>query len=71
VCSSDLARTDANSKAAHEQLLDKAKNGKIDVYFVGDSITRRWDATDYPDFLANWKENFKGWIEVARTRIAR
>jgi lysophospholipase L1-like esterase len=56
-----IARTDANSKAAHEQLLEKAKNGKIDVYFVGDSITRRWGATDYPDFLANWKENFHGW----------
>ena len=28
---------------------------------LGDSITRRWRATDYPDFLANWKENFHGW----------
>jgi lysophospholipase L1-like esterase len=41
--------------------LAKAKQGKIDVYFVGDSITRRWGATDYPQFLANWKENFFGW----------
>jgi lysophospholipase L1-like esterase len=56
-----VARTDANSKKAHEQLLEKAKKGRIDVYFVGDSITRRWGATDYPDFLANWKENFHGW----------
>jgi lysophospholipase L1-like esterase len=56
-----VARTDANSKTAHEQLLEKAKKGKIDVYFAGDSITRRWGATDYPDFLANWKENFHGW----------
>jgi lysophospholipase L1-like esterase len=56
-----VARTDANSKTAHEQLLEKAKKGKIDVYFTGDSITRRWGATDYPDFLANWKENFHGW----------
>jgi len=56
-----VARTDANSKIAHEQLLVKAKKGKIDVYFAGDSITRRWGATDYPDFLANWKENFHGW----------
>ena len=56
-----VARTDANSKTAHEQLLEKAKKGKIDVYFVGDSITRRWGATDYPDFLANWKANFHGW----------
>ncbi len=37
------------------------KNGRIDVYFVGDSITRRWRATDYPQFLANWNENFFGW----------
>jgi lysophospholipase L1-like esterase len=54
-------RTDANSKTAHEQLLAKAKTGKIDVYFEGDSITRRWGATDYPQFLANWKKNFHGW----------
>jgi lysophospholipase L1-like esterase len=56
-----VARTDANSRAAHEQLLEKARKGRIDVYFVGDSITRRWGATDYPDFLANWKQNFHGW----------
>jgi len=31
------------------------------VYFVGDSIARRWGATDYPELLANWKENFFGW----------
>jgi lysophospholipase L1-like esterase len=56
-----VARTDPNSRTAHEQLLEKAKKGRIDVYFVGDSITRRWGATDYPDFLANWKQNFFGW----------
>jgi lysophospholipase L1-like esterase len=56
-----VARTDANSRTAHEQLLEKARKGRIDVYFVGDSITRRWGATDYPDFLANWKKNFHGW----------
>ncbi len=56
-----VARTDANSRTAHEQLLEKAKKGRIDVYFAGDSITRRWGATDYPDFLANWKQNFHGW----------
>ena len=55
-----VARADANSKTAHEQLLAKAKAGKIDVYFLGDSITRRWGATDYPDFLANWKKHFHG-----------
>ncbi|MBL9199142.1 MAG: hypothetical protein JNL39_01495 [Opitutaceae bacterium] len=54
-------RTDANSRLAHEQLLAKAKQGRIDLYFIGDSITRRWGATDYPDFLANWKSHFHGW----------
>jgi lysophospholipase L1-like esterase len=56
-----IARTDANSRTAHEQLLEKARKGRIDVYFVGDSITRRWGATDYPDFLENWRKNFHGW----------
>ena len=54
-------RTDANSLVAHAQLLAKAKQGGIDVYFEGDSITRRWGALDYPDLLANWKQNFFGW----------
>lgn len=54
-------RTDANSAAAHQQLLEKTKAGRIDVYFEGDSITRRWGATDYPQFLAHWKEQFFGW----------
>jgi cephalosporin-C deacetylase-like acetyl esterase/lysophospholipase L1-like esterase len=56
-------RTDANSKLAHEQLLAKRRAGKIDVYFVGDSITRRWGTSDeqYQDLLANWNANFKGW----------
>ncbi len=56
-----VARSDRNSQIAHEQLLAKARAGGIDVYFLGDSITRRWGATDYPDFLANWKQNFFGW----------
>ena len=34
-------RTDANSRLAHQQLVEKAGQGTIDVYFVGDSITRR------------------------------
>jgi len=54
-------RTDRNSQIAHQQLLEKARKGGIDVYFVGDSIARRWDATDYPEFLANWNTNFFGW----------
>src|SRR4249920_3650315 len=56
-----FARTDSNSQLAHQQLLEKARRGRIDVFFLGDSITRRWGATDYPDFLANWKQNFFGW----------
>ncbi len=56
-----IARTDRNSLTAHEELLDKVKKGRIDIYFEGDSITRRWGATDYPDLLANWKQNFFGW----------
>jgi cephalosporin-C deacetylase-like acetyl esterase/lysophospholipase L1-like esterase len=56
-----VARTDQNSQTGHAQLLEKAKKGGIDVYFEGDSITRRWGALDYPDFLANWKQNFFGW----------
>src|SRR3954452_2239745 len=54
-------RTDKNSEIAHEQLLAKAKQGRINVYFEGDSITRRWGATDYPQLLENWKKNFFGW----------
>ena len=54
-------RTDKNSQLAHEQLLAKAKQGRIDIYFEGDSITRRWGATDYPQLLENWKQNFFGW----------
>ncbi len=46
---------------AHAQLVEKAKTGGIDVYFAGDSITRRWGATDYPELLAHWTKNFFGW----------
>jgi lysophospholipase L1-like esterase len=56
-----VSRTDQNSLTAHTQLLEKAKAGGIDVYFEGDSITRRWGATDYPELLANWNQNFHGW----------
>ena len=58
-----VARTDTNSRVAHEQLVEKARKGGIDVYFVGDSITRRWGATDpqYAELLKNWTTNFFGW----------
>jgi lysophospholipase L1-like esterase len=58
-----MARSDANSLKAHEQLMAKRTQGKIDLYFMGDSITRRWGTSDrqYAGLLANWNENFKGW----------
>jgi lysophospholipase L1-like esterase len=56
-------RLDQNSQLAHAQLLEKARKGRIDIYFEGDSITRRWGTSDeqYKDFLANWRQNFFGW----------
>jgi lysophospholipase L1-like esterase len=58
-----LARADKNSQIAHTQLLEKARRGGIDVYFLGDSITRRWGTSDaqYKPFLENWRQNFFGW----------
>jgi lysophospholipase L1-like esterase len=46
--------------AAHAALVKKARTGRIDVYFVGDSITRRWQATDCTH-QENWNRNFRGW----------
>ena len=56
-------RRDANSQLAHQQLLEKARKGGIDIYFEGDSITRRWGTSDaqYRQNLANWNTNFFGW----------
>ena len=56
-------RLDENSRIGHEELLAKKTQGKIDVYFLGDSITRRWGTSDskYAPLLANWKKNFFGW----------
>ncbi|MEO8308230.1 MAG: GDSL-type esterase/lipase family protein [Pseudomonadota bacterium] len=56
-----VPRTDANSLLAHQQLLQKARTGRIDLYFLGDSITRRWGATDYPQLLQHWNASFNGW----------
>jgi lysophospholipase L1-like esterase len=58
-----VPRDDRNSQIAHTQLVEKAKRGGIDIYFEGDSITRRWGASDaqYRDFLLNWRLNFFGW----------
>jgi cephalosporin-C deacetylase len=56
-------RLDKNSQLVHEQLLKKKTQGQIDVYFIGDSITRRWGTSDaqYKALLDNWNENFRGW----------
>jgi lysophospholipase L1-like esterase len=54
-------RTDSNSEIAHAELVQKAGAGVIDVYFVGDSITRRWGALDYPELLAHFRQSFSGW----------
>ncbi len=56
-----VPRTDAQSLEAHAKLLEKAKRGRIEIYFEGDSITRRWGAADYPELLANWNRNFSRW----------
>ncbi|HLJ54024.1 MAG TPA: GDSL-type esterase/lipase family protein, partial [Chthonomonadaceae bacterium] len=55
-------RNDPNSAIAHSELVEKARKGGIDVYFEGDSIVRRWGASDpqYADLLANWNANFHG-----------
>jgi lysophospholipase L1-like esterase len=54
-------RADRNSHLAHQQLLAKARAGGIDLYLLGDSITRRWGALDYPENLEHWKRTFFGW----------
>jgi hypothetical protein len=62
-----VPRADANSKIAHEELIQKARYGatcgRIDVYFIGNSITRRWGGSDpqYRDLLESWRESFFGW----------
>ena len=56
-----VERRDSNSRLAHRQLIAKTKRGTIDIYFEGDSITRRWGATDYPKLLAHWQKQFHGW----------
>jgi lysophospholipase L1-like esterase len=61
--SQPVARTDENSRIAHAQLVAKARRGVIDVYFAGDSITRRWGTSDvaYRDFFDHWTRSFFGW----------
>ncbi len=58
-----VERLDRKSQVAHQQLLAKAKSGRIDLYFLGDSITRRWGCSDaqYANLYSHWKSNFWGW----------
>jgi hypothetical protein len=58
-----MARSDDDSKLAHSQLVAKAKAGGIDLYFLGDSITRRWGCSDlqWAHLLANWRGHFHGY----------
>ena len=58
-----VKRIDHNSHLAHAQLVEKARHGGIDLYFLGDSITRRWGTSDpqYREMYANWRTNFFGW----------
>lgn len=58
-----LPRTDENSRQAHQDLLAKRGKGRIDLYFVGDSITRRWGAAEprYRPLLEHWQKSFHGW----------
>jgi lysophospholipase L1-like esterase len=62
-----LPRADENSQIAHRELVEKARlgatKGRIDVYFIGDSITRRWGCADpqYRDLLESWRANLFGW----------
>jgi lysophospholipase L1-like esterase len=58
-----VARSDENSRIAHVQLLEKARRRGIDVYFEGDSITRRWGTSDaaYRPFFDHWTRSFFGW----------
>jgi cephalosporin-C deacetylase-like acetyl esterase/lysophospholipase L1-like esterase len=61
--SQGIPREDENSKIAHGELLNKARAGGIDLYFLGDSITRRWGCNDqtWRALYDNWKENYWGW----------
>jgi lysophospholipase L1-like esterase len=56
-----VMRSDRNSHIVHAQLLAKAKQGVVDLYVEGDSIMRRWGATDYSQYLEHWNKTFHGW----------
>ena len=50
-----IPRADANSRLAHEQLLAKRTQGRIDVYFEGDSITNIAHQLGYFETIASWR----------------
>lgn len=58
-----VERVDENSRQAHQDLLLKANTGTTDLYFIGDSITRRWGCTDpaWSHLRVNWTKHFYGW----------
>jgi lysophospholipase L1-like esterase len=50
-------RTDEASVKRHERYVDRAKQGNVDVLFVGDSITQGWDSVG----KKVWEERFAAW----------
>lgn len=44
-------------KKRHESFVERAKKGKVDVLFVGDSITQGWEGNGKDV----WKEKFTAW----------
>ena len=63
-------RTDANSLVAHSQLLAKAKQGGIDVYFEGDSIVAAVGRNRLPRTAGQLEAKFP-WLECGRFRMGR
>ncbi len=49
------------AKASHLERVARAQQGGVDLYFLGDSITRRWAGVDYPEFLADWQARWGAW----------
>ena len=56
-----VSRADANSLVAHAQLLAKASRAASTSTSKAIPSRGAGDATDYPELLANWKQNFFGW----------
>ena len=55
----DYLETDRTVEAKRVGIEGVSRYGKAALVtmafdFAGDSITRRWGATDYPEFLAHW-----------------